>query len=941
MDFYDLRFDSNSSSLIFKDKQNQDTFKIYAHKNELLVDHIYKTLYVFDNLKDGNVIKGFYNHFYEKKYINISFDEFISIIEDFIFFHDIGKLSFNFQIKRLNKYNAQIKKEQEDFLANYDLINFIDMFEANHSFSGALAFLSKYEHMVDENRLFIIILAFSIYGHHTSLKSIYYDNDFTFSDFSDKDMNSISSLLLFLNIANRDQIESSEYDPKYFQNIQKLIKNFKTSDNSVFSFFYNYIYSLLISADILASREYSKTLDDIKKIDFNNRISKKLFKKMKNAFYNVEYNIDINNKNFSLNLDNIHDINILRKNMLLESSHNLNETLKSDNHNNIFFLNLPTGGGKTNTSMKLALDLIENTNANRIIYAMPFINIIEQNYDIIRDNFNLNEDDGEIRKIYSATETIFSEKSDEFKSKIILQDNFFNYPVICTTFSTFFDSILRTKKGNKYKISSLTNSVVILDEIQSLPLINWNSLYYLINEMADKYNIYFIIMSATLPQFHKLKIDFDNNFFYENANQLINVPELYFDHYLFDRTKINEEVKELSIDDTCGLKEYFLEKINFNFNIGYNKGLIVLNTIKSSKLIYDLLCETDDFDIDLLNSSLLSNVKQKIIYKINNMGKDKSKKYILVSTQSIEAGVDVSFDFVIRDFSILDSIEQVRGRCNRSRELNVDDPYKKGNIYLINLKDKKKYIYEYIYNFHEINSRIIETSSLLNSNLNYKYKDILNYYNNVSDDINDLEDDKEINFMINDRDNIYHWNNLEYSKLQDKDGIHIIDNNSNQYSIFIPINMEIFHEDIKEDVYIKTLSDNDLQEIYSQHKENFLFSIKELQFLRKIEKDSHKIFENNCINGKFLVEYYKNILSEHAKNFNDLIILKKEFSSILNKFIVNVSINNLEVNEKIKFEFEKIGYFYIMDEDCIGDDDYSLYSIKRGLNYYPKIVEIL
>jgi len=82
--------------------------------------------------------------------------------------------------------------------------------------------------------------------------------------------------------------------------------------------------------------------------------------------------------------------------MLLESSFNL---VKNLDKNNVFFLNMPTGAGKTNTSMKLALDIIKNTEIDRIIYAMPFINIIEQNFDVICDSYGLSEDNGEIRKI--------------------------------------------------------------------------------------------------------------------------------------------------------------------------------------------------------------------------------------------------------------------------------------------------------------------------------------------------------------------------------------------------------------------------------------------------------------------------------------------------------------------------------------------------------------
>ena len=938
MDLYDLKFNLISSSLYFKNDFKNDNLKIYAHKNELLMDHIHKTHLVFNNIKDESIFSSFYKYFYNEGYLSVSFEGFMNIIYDFIFFHDIGKLSFSFQINRLNKNNIEIKNQQLSFLSKYNLKEIISKFEANHSFSGALLFLSKYKDIVNENILFILLLSYSIYAHHSSLKDVLSESEFSYTDFSEKDINTISALLLFLEIADLDQVLNFEFDQSFFQSIQNLIKDNKTPKNSTFSFFYNYIYSLLISADVIASREYHNSTNIVEKKNFNNRITEDLLLRMKKSFYNVEHNKGILNKFFLKDLSKIDDINMLRENMLLESSYNLNNSIKN---NKIFYLNLPTGGGKTNTSMKLALDLLESTDSNRIIYAMPFINIIEQNYDIIRDNFGLNEDDSEIRKIYSATETIFSDKDDEFKSKIILQDSFFNYPVICTTFSSFFDSILRVKKAYKYKLSSLTNSIVILDEIQSLPLRNWNSLYYLINEIAEKYNIYFIVMSATLPKFNKLKLDSENSFEYNHSISLIQNPENYFDHYLFDRTRINGEIKEFSIKNKREIKEYLYQIIKSNFNNGYTKGLIVLNTIKSSKLIYDLLKEYDDYEIDLLNSSLLYNIKRDIIYKINNMDSSDSKKYILISTQSIEAGVDVSFDFVVRDFSILDSIEQVRGRCNRSRELNIMDPYKKGNIYLINLKDKTNYIHEYIYDNDEINSRILETHNLFEDCVDYNYENILNYYSRVSNDINVLEDTKEENFIFNDRNNIHYWNNLEYSKLQGPEGIHIIYNDLNQYSIFIPINMNILHE-YKDNIDFRNISLLDLEQLYNSDEKNFVFSFKELEFLKKIERSEQCSFiKENHISGNELIDYYKNLINEYKQDINGLKIIQKEFSSILYKFIVNLSINNYEIDDKIKLEFEKIGYFYIMNEEYIGDDEDKIYSIKTGLNQIPQIVEIL
>lgn len=945
MDYNDLSFSFEKSCI----KINNDEFKIYAHKNELLNEHIIKTQYIFHSLLDEDIFLNFYNYFYENNFIRLSYSEFKEIIDIFILFHDIGKISPNFQINKLNKNNPQIRKSQINILENNNLNELRDSFVSYHSFTSALSFLVKFKEIFYENKLFFNCLSYTINGHHTNLKDILMGEEFAYNYDFNSYLLSVNYLILFLDIANINEINQMKFNQSFFQDMQDLAASCKTSKDSTFSFFYNYMYSLLISSDVFASNEYYKSIDKVKEIRFNNRISNFLKNKIIDAFYNVEYNKNLKNERFLKNISEFEDINSIRKNMLLESSFNLIKNINLNSKTKIFYLNMPTGGGKTNTSMKLALDLIENTDVNRIIYAMPFINIIEQNYDVIKENFGLDEENGEIRKIYSATETIFNERSDEFKSKVILQDSFFNYPVICTTFSTFFDGILRTNKRYKYKISSYVNSVVILDEIQSLHIKNWNSLYYIINEIAEKYNIYFIIMSATLPKFDKLKVDYENKFEHKKPVQLINCPERYFNHYLFDRTEIKNNIEEVNLNKKSELNDYFFKVIEENFKNGFNKGLIVLNTIKSSKLIYNLLNEMDipNLTVDLLNSSLLFNVKKEIIYKINNMVKNKSEKYILVSTQSIEAGVDVSFDFVIRDFAILDSIEQVRGRCNRSRELNENDPYKKGNIYLINLKDKQNYLYEYIYNEHEINSRILETHNILNDEINYDYEDIIRYYNNVSDSLNLLEDKKEENFIINDRENILNWNNMVYSKLQDKlYGIHIIDNNLNQYSLYIPTQLYIFTENLDKIMNFEN-NFNDFKEFYENNKEKFIFSYNELEFLKTKQKGSqYKFIKENFVDGDELIKFYKEYIDDIDKmDFDRFKIIKKEFSSIINKFIINFTLNDDELESKILDEdegdFEKLSYFYIMDKKLIGDDEYSLYSIENGLNYNFCNVELL
>lgn len=220
--------------------------------------------------------------------------------------------------------------------------------------------------------------------------------------------------------------------------------------------------------------------------------------------------------------------------------------------------------------------------------------------------------------------------------------------------------------------------------------------------------------------------------------------------------------------------------------------------------------------------------------------------------------------------------------------------------------------------------------------MDYNYKDILEYYDNVSKNINNLEDKKEDNFLFNDRDNIKNWNNLEYSKLQDKnDGIHIINNQLNQYSVFVPIKMKIFFG-LNNIFNFEEYNMLDLKKFHENNKDNFIFSFNELKFLKDKQKySSHVFIENNLINGCELIKFYMEFINNFIKfDFNGVKIIEKEFSSILNKFIINISINNEEIEQKLD-SFKKFGYFRILPIEYIGDDEYALYSEKRGFNYHP------
>ncbi|MDR0911081.1 MAG: CRISPR-associated helicase Cas3' [Methanobrevibacter sp.] len=987
MDILDLNYDFFNSSF----NLDENVIEIFAHPNEKLYLHLEKTKFVFNYLLNEEIICFFYQFLYANEYINLNFKDFEDLLNHVVLGHDIAKISFNFQRKlyenEIRKISKKIQKNNNHDLKNklntikndyniflnvlkeHDSKNSLNNIESNHSLLSALLtfynFFKSYE--IKSNKS-LSILFYMIYGHHTTIKNISNDENFSFGLIGNEKF-TLQLFLRYLNIS---------FKPKKYRNLQKLQKNFyedlekiqkdHNTRNSIISFFYSYIYSLLITSDVIASNYSNETINYVKEHvnEWNNRIQSDLYDEMNSGF---------NNKSNQFKKYSYQKINTLREKMMNESLSNLQNALKHDD-SHIFYLNIPTGGGKTNTSMKLALEILKQTNADRLIYAMPFINIIDQNYEVIHDTFiGVSDFDFKnMRKIYSSSETILENKNDDDKSEILLKDDFFDYPIICTTFVTFFNSIIQNKKKYKYALSAMANSVVILDEIQSLPLKNWTSLYYLINEISKNYNIYFIIMSATLPKFDDLKINNREKISSNNINLITN-PKKYFSDNLFQRTKIIDPIKEINVDDEDECFDYFHKIFSKNFYNEYKHGLIVVNTVKTSKLIYQYLNkmkeESDlDFEIDLLNSTILSSKRKEIINKINNFNENQlDPNYILVSTQSVEAGVDVSFDFVVRDLAILDSIEQVRGRCNRSRELNdkfgekdENDEDIKGNVYLIKIKRNNKWDYTNIYKKEEYEIRFKETEKILKENLNYDYNDILKYYNAVSESINKNQGEKYENLIENDSKNIEHWNRCIYSKIQDKiNGIHIIQNQFQNYSFFVPVKQNIFieipeifndleinieNQDVNEiknllsecekHLRMQNIKNDELEKIMVDFKKKFIFSVNELRYLKEKElKYNLNLFNENKVDGSKLLKIYNIIFKEINNDLGKKKIFEKEFSSILDKFIFNASVFNFEKLNSV-FNFKQYGYFYVITSDFIKDDDESpedLYSLKTGFNF--------
>ena len=309
-----------------------------------------------------------------------------------------------------------------------------------------------------------------------------------------------------------------------------------------------------------------------------------------------------------------------------------------DKERKLFTLTAPTGYGKTLTALNFALKF----NKPRIIYALPFTSIIDQTYDIVAKiykNSNIL-----VSKAHHKT-TIGEEnltQEDRYSKIKFLMESFSGEINVTTLYQLIF-ALFGNKNKDNVKFNQLKNSVVIIDEAQAIPY-NFRKDFILLCEIiSQQLDTIFIFMSATMPVIKS-----------ENFKEISNLD--YFskqDRYV---------IKWLDI----GGEDELLEKI---CEAASDKNtLVVVNTIKKAQELFTKI--RDKFNCFCLNGYMHDDHKRATIEAVR-CTIDKSKvdplasKILLISTQSIEAGVDLDFDVGFREVSPISSIIQTAGRVNR------------------------------------------------------------------------------------------------------------------------------------------------------------------------------------------------------------------------------------------------------------------------------------
>ena len=807
----------------------QDKYKYLAHikdnRKETLQEHTELANKYLKKIIEYKNLKPFFERI--KNILNLKNQEeelYYKMIEDVVNFHDFGKVNSQFQIDKM--LNEEILKMEDKY-------NISGVLGSDHSLLSASMFIAYYFEkiialieIVETKKIVILFeilfaLSYVISKHHGNLDS--------FEEYIEKlsrnNDENILKELKNISVSNGGILLQAFLEKEtitiFFNFIETYISERKKKENissheamSIFVFT-KMMFSLLVASDYYSTNEFMQeikyenfgnmgNIDTIKKEYENSEIIKSIRDKEKNGIPNDE------------------DINNFRTKIFLEAEKNL----EKNKENNIFFLEAPTGSGKSNTALNLSLKLLSE-DRKKIFYVYPFNTLVEQNMNTLKNIFGNNEEViKNIAVVNSVTALTNKDSRDipiEEYSDILMDRQFLNYPFIVTTHVGIFNSLVGNTKEDCMPFYQLANSVIVFDEIQAYKNTIWTEIIKILNSYAKLLNIKIVIMSATLPNLSYLLDEEEKN----NISKLIENRDEYFNNAIFkNRVEVNYDLLSEQKIEYEELLEHIVEN-----SLNSQKILIEFISKNDAKKFFELCENNEDLNVNheilILTGEDNKARRNSIIKKINN----KDKKIILISTQLIEAGVDIDVDVGYKNISGLDNEEQFLGRINRSCK-------KSGKAYFFYLTDAKK-VYK--------NSIIIE-----------------NKLNLFSDEMRDVLENKNFD--------VFYSKVLEILKRKAKEKI----NNDNFETIIfnkkfrlLKERMQLIEEQDDKKTYFfnRTLTDEEIGEIGenidgSEVWERYVNILKEENYAKKIVELS-KIREKMMY---FLYEVKKNV----ELNYSDI-----------------------------------------------------------------------
>lgn len=332
------------------------------------------------------------------------------------------------------------------------------------------------------------------------------------------------------------------------------------------------------------------------------------------------------------------------------------------NNPGIFTLAVPTGGGKTLSSLRFALHHAECHGLERIFYIIPYTSIIDQNANVMRQALSFGvEGASDIDQIVLEDHSNLNPDFETFQHSLLSEN--WDAPVILTTQVQFLEALFGSGSNNTRRMHQLAKSVLIFDEVQILPkkcVHLFNLAVRFLNRVGGSTSV---LCTATQPQFDQIQPE-TRALKVPAENQIITFEE-----------ELYRKMKRVQVHDARRPSKWSNENIIDLAGSNLENGksvLIIVNTRKTARELYELANNRGFEDCYHLSTYMCPQHRMDVLKQVQSHLK-KNEAVLCISTQLIEAGVDIDFDVVIRLQAGLDSITQAAGRCNREGRLNMGD----------------------------------------------------------------------------------------------------------------------------------------------------------------------------------------------------------------------------------------------------------------------------
>ncbi|MFA7382267.1 MAG: CRISPR-associated helicase Cas3' [Desulfurivibrionaceae bacterium] len=330
----------------------------------------------------------------------------------------------------------------------------------------------------------------------------------------------------------------------------------------------------------------------------------------------------------------------------------------ADRERGVYQLTVPTGGGKTLASLRFALHHAAKHKMDRIIYVVPYTSIIDQNARVARSVFSFLEESG--RNVVLEHHSNLTPEQDTSQSKLLAEN--WDAPIIYTTAVQFLETLFAAGTRGVRRLHQLANAIIIFDEIQTIPIRTVHLFNNAVNFLAGQCGSTVVFCTATQPLLHKVEPAKGAAQLSADPQMMRDVGGLFRDLYraTIDGSKLKSE--GWTVNEVADVTKQQLAESG--------SVLVIVNKKVQARELYQELyrrLQGGTEHVYHLSTSMCPAHRMAVLDKVKAcLDPKKSSPVICVSTQLIEAGVDVDFGSVIRYLAGLDSIAQAAGRCNRN-----------------------------------------------------------------------------------------------------------------------------------------------------------------------------------------------------------------------------------------------------------------------------------